>query len=82
LPDADYLRYKSQVRWRFIAIIRAFPRDAQILILDDSTSALSASAEFEIFKQYHQLTKDRTAILISHRLSTVRMVDILMKNEK
>jgi ABC-type bacteriocin/lantibiotic exporter with double-glycine peptidase domain len=38
-------------------------REAQILILDEPTSALSASAEFEIFKQYHQLTKERTAIL-------------------
>jgi ABC-type transport system involved in Fe-S cluster assembly fused permease/ATPase subunit len=41
----------------------AGPCSVQILILDDSTSALSASAEFEIFKQYHQLTKERTAIL-------------------
>jgi ATP-binding cassette, subfamily B, bacterial len=38
-------------------------REAQILILDEPTSALDAKAEFEIFKQYHQLTKDRTAIL-------------------
>jgi len=62
-------------QWQKIAL--AFLRDAQILILDEPTSALSASAEFEIFKQYHQLTKDRTAILISHRLSTVRMVDTI-----
>jgi ATP-binding cassette subfamily B protein len=64
-------------QWQKIALARAFLREAQILILDEPTSALSASAEFEIFKQYHQLTKDRTAILISHRLSTVRMVDTI-----
>lgn len=64
-------------QWQKIAIARAFLRDAQILILDEPTSALDAKAEFELFKQYHQLTKDRTAILISHRLSTVRMVDTI-----
>ncbi|MEN8220856.1 MAG: ATP-binding cassette domain-containing protein, partial [Pseudomonadota bacterium] len=64
-------------QWQKIALARAFLRDAQILILDEPTSALDAKAEFEIFKQYHQLTKDRTAILISHRLSTVRMVDTI-----
>jgi len=69
-------------QWQKIAIARAFMRDAQILILDEPTSALDAKAEFEIFKQYHQLTKDRTAILISHRLSTVRMVDTIYVLEK
>ncbi len=64
-------------QWQKIAIARAFLREAQIIILDEPTSALDAKAEFEIFKQYHQLTKDRTAILISHRLSTVRMVDTI-----
>jgi ATP-binding cassette subfamily B protein len=64
-------------QWQKIALARAFLRDAQILILDEPTSALDAKAEFEVFKQYHQLTKDRTAILISHRLSTVRMVDTI-----
>ncbi|MEK8017862.1 MAG: ABC transporter ATP-binding protein [Candidatus Parabeggiatoa sp.] len=64
-------------QWQKIAIARAFLREAQILILDEPTSALDAKAESEIFKRYHQLTKDRTAILISHRLSTVRMVDTI-----
>lgn len=69
-------------QWQKIAIARAFMREAQIIILDEPTSALDAKAEFEIFKQYHQLTKDRTAILISHRLSTVRMVDTIYVLEK
>lgn len=63
--------------WQKVALARAFLRDAQILILDEPTSALDAKAEFEVFKQYHQMTTNRTAILISHRLSTVRMVDTI-----
>ncbi len=58
-----------------IAHARAFMRDAQFLILDEPTSTLDAKAEFELFRCYHELTKDKTAVLISHRLSTVRMVD-------
>ena len=45
------------------------------MILDEPTSAIDAKAEFELFQHFHELTKGRTAILISHRLSTVKMVD-------
>jgi len=61
--------------WQKIALARAFYRDAQIVILDEPTSAIDAKAEFELFQRFHELTKGRTAILISHRLSTVKMVD-------
>ncbi|MDT7041591.1 ABC transporter ATP-binding protein [Candidatus Nitronereus thalassa] len=61
--------------WQKIAIARAFLRDAQIVILDEPTSAMDAKAEYELFQHFHELTKGRTAILISHRLSTVKMVD-------
>lgn len=62
-------------QWQKIALARAFLRDAQIIVLDEPTSALDALAEHEVFKQFRQLVKDRTAILISHRLSTVKMAD-------
>jgi ATP-binding cassette subfamily B protein len=61
--------------WQKVALARAFFRDAQIIVLDEPTSALDPEAEYEVFQKFHQLTKGRTAILISHRLSTVRMVD-------
>lgn len=61
--------------WQKIALARAFLRDAQIVILDEPTSAMDAKAEYELFQRFHELTKGRTAILISHRLSTVKMVD-------
>ena len=61
--------------WQKIALARAFLRDADIIILDEPTSALDAKAEYEVFNKFHQLSVNRTAILISHRLSTVRMAD-------
>lgn len=61
--------------WQKVALARAFLRDSQILILDEPTSAMDAKAEAELFSRFHELAKGRIAILISHRLSTVKMVD-------
>jgi len=61
--------------WQKIALARAFIRDAQIVVLDEPTSALDASAESEVFQKFRALSSGRTTILISHRFSTVRMVD-------
>ena len=61
--------------WQKIALARAFLREANIIILDEPTSALDAKAEYEVFNKFHQLSANRTAILISHRLSTVKMAD-------
>ena len=61
--------------WQKVALARAFLRDSQLLIMDEPTSAMDARAEVELFERFHQLAKDRMAILISHRLSTVKMVD-------
>ncbi|PYN78473.1 MAG: ABC transporter ATP-binding protein [Candidatus Rokuibacteriota bacterium] len=61
--------------WQKVALARAFMRDAQIVVLDEPTSALDAKAEYEVFKQFRRLAEGRTTILISHRLSTVKMAD-------
>lgn len=61
--------------WQKVALARAFLRDSQILILDEPTSAMDAKAEAELFSRFHELSKGRMAILISHRLSTVKMAD-------
>ena len=50
-------------------------RDAQLLILDEPTAALDARAEYEVFKRFKELSAGRTAVLISHRFSSVRMAD-------
>jgi ATP-binding cassette subfamily B protein len=61
--------------WQKIALARAFARRAQIVVLDEPTSSMDARSEWKIFSKFNELTKGRTALLISHRLSTVRMVD-------
>ena len=58
-----------------IAIARAILRDSDILILDESTSALDSESEGEIIANLQDLYKDKTMIVISHRLSTIQQVD-------
>ncbi len=50
-------------------------RGADVLILDEPTAALDARAEHEIFQRFRDLSRGKTALLISHRFSTVRMAD-------
>lgn len=61
--------------WQKIAIARAYMRDAPLLILDEPTAALDARAEFGVFQRFKELSAARTAVIISHRFSTVRMAD-------
>jgi ATP-binding cassette subfamily B protein len=61
--------------WQKIALARALLREAQIVVLDEPTSAMDAQAEHELFRRFQRLATGRTAILISHRLSTVKSAD-------
>ncbi len=61
--------------WQKMAIARAYMRDAALLVLDEPTAALDARAEFEVFERFKSLSAGRTAVLISHRFSSVRMAD-------
>ena len=61
--------------WQKIALARAFMRDCQVLVLDEPTAALDAENELKVFQRFRELTTDKTAVLISHRFSTVRMAD-------
>ena len=62
-------------QWQKVALARAFLRDAQVMVLDEPTSFLDPKSEYELFAGFRQLLEGRTAILISHRFSTVRMAD-------
>jgi ATP-binding cassette subfamily B protein len=61
--------------WQKVALARAYMRDAQVLILDEPTAALDARAEYDVFIRFSELMAGRTAVIISHRFSTVRMAD-------
>ena len=62
-------------QWQKLALARAFLRQTPFIVLDEPSAALDPRAEAEVFDQFHELTRDRTAIFISHRLSTVRRSD-------
>jgi len=69
-------RELSGGQWQKIALSRAFMRtDADVLVLDEPTSAIDARAEAEVFDHFRSLASERITILISHRFSTVRMAD-------
>ena len=68
-------RELSGGEWQKLALARGFMRDGQMLVLDEPTANLDVQTEYEIYLRFHQLTRDRTTLLISHRFSTVRMAD-------
>ena len=61
-----------------IAIARAFIKNAPILILDEATSALDNKSEAVVQQAINNLMKDRTVMVIAHRLSTVRNADCIV----
>lgn len=78
LQDATYINSKfspqginfSGGEKQKIAIARALYKNAPVMILDEPTSALDPRSEYDIYKMYHHNINDKTAILISHRLSS------------
>ncbi len=68
--------------WQKVALARAYMKESQLLILDEPTSALDARAEYQVFQRFAELTKGKTAVLISHRFSTVRMANRILVLDK
>ncbi len=69
-------------QWQKVALARAYMKNAEVIVLDEPTAALDARAEFEAFERFTELSEGKTAVLISHRFSTVRMADriLVLKN--
>lgn len=65
-------------QWQRVALARAFYRDASVLILDEPTAAIDAKAEYDIFNNIFDHYKGKTAIIVSHRFSTVRKADRIL----
>lgn len=64
-------------QWQKIALARAFLHQSRVIILDEPSSALDPGAEFELFENFRERINYRAALVISHRLSTVRMADYI-----
>ena len=71
-------------QWQKIAISRAFLEDFPVIILDEPTASLDAYAEFELYKKFKDIVKNKTSILIAHRFSTIKLADLIyvIKNGK
>lgn len=65
-----------------IAIARALYKDAQIIILDEPTAALDPISEYETYKNFNLLSKNKTTIYISHRMSSCRFCDNIIVMDK
>lgn len=61
-----------------LAMARALYRDAPILILDEPTAALDPLAESDIYRRYHELSRNKTSLFISHRLASTRFCDRIL----
>ena len=61
-----------------ISLARAFLKNAPIILLDEVTSALDAKTEKSLQKTWEELLKNRTALIIAHRLATVKKADIIL----
>jgi ATP-binding cassette subfamily B protein len=58
-----------------VALARALYKDAPFIVLDEPTAALDPIAEFEVYSKFDEIVGDKTAIYISHRLSSCRFCD-------
>lgn len=69
-------------QWQRIALARAFYRNANVMILDEPTSAIDANAEYHIFNSIFEHYKEKSAIIVSHRFSTVRRANRIVVLDK
>lgn len=79
-PESEML---SQGEWQRTALARSFFNNSQIIVLDEPTASLDIFTEAQLVNNFRQITHDRTAIIVSHRMSTIRMADrIIMLRDK
>jgi ATP-binding cassette subfamily B protein len=65
----------SAGQWQRLAIARALARPASLLILDEPSASLDIRAEEALFRRFREMAAGRTAVIVSHRFSTVSMAD-------
>ena len=69
-------------QWQKVALARAFYKEADIIVLDEPTSAIDPLAEYEIFERLKDFAKDKILVLITHRLYNLKMADRIVVMDK
>jgi len=71
-------------QWQRVAIARAFYRNHELIVLDEPTAAIDPYEETRIYNQFAEISKDKTSIIVTHRLGSVRLADrvVVMKEGK
>ena len=75
VPDSEML---SRGEWQRTALARSFFSNAQIIVLDEPTSSLDAFSVASFTDTFRSIIKNRTAIIVSHRLATIRLADTIV----
>lgn len=71
-PESEML---SQGEWQRVALARSFYAESDIIVMDEPTSSLDAFTEASLTENFKAITLGRTAIIVSHRLSSIKMAD-------
>ena len=71
-------------QWQRVAIARSFFRSHQLIVLDEPTAAIDPIEETKIYNRFAEISKDKTAIIVTHRLGSVKLADriLVMKQGK
>ena len=72
---ADNGKHLSGGQWQLIGLARAYFKDSEYMILDEPSAALDPISEDRIFKQLYNLSKNKSSVTISHRLSNTTLAD-------
>ncbi|HPJ90264.1 MAG TPA: ABC transporter ATP-binding protein [Thermotogota bacterium] len=68
-------RELSGGQWQRVAIMRAFFKDGELIVLDEPTSAIDPFAESKLYEEFRKLLKDKTGIIVTHKLGSVKLAD-------
>ena len=69
-------------QWQRVAIARGFYRIHQIIVLDEPTAAIDPLEETKIYNRFAEISKDKTAIIVTHRLGSVKLADRIVVMDK
>jgi ATP-binding cassette subfamily B protein len=69
-------------QWQRVALARGFYRDHKLIVLDEPTAAIDPLEETKIYKQFMDIAKDKTAVIITHRMGSAKLADriVVMDN--